>query len=91
MASLGIALKTLNKSLCGAGLVDKGLLGELAGRILLLLACDMAAPRRGRIAANLLMSISVMAFLNQLLGKEGWCQPYENEYTGAFSKTFYRT
>lgn len=87
-ASLGAALKTLNKSLCGAGLVDKGLLGELAGRILLLLARDMAAPRRGRIAENLLMPISVMAFLNQLLGKEGWCRPYEIEYTGAFSKTF---
>ena len=87
-ASLGSALKTLNKSLCGAGLVDKGLLGELAGRILLLLARDLAAPRRGRIAKNLLIPTSVMAFLNQLLGKEDWCRPYETEYSSAFSKTF---
>lgn len=87
-AALGAALKTLNMSLCGVGLVDKGLLGELAGRILLLFARDMAAPTIGRISKNLLVPISVMAFLDRLLGKEGWCQPYETEYTNAFSKTF---
>ncbi len=43
---LGKVLDTFSKNLCEAGVVEKGLLGELAGRTLLTVARDLAAPKK---------------------------------------------
>ncbi len=48
---LGKVINTLSQGLCDAGLVEKGILGELGARTLMLIARNFAAPRsepRGR-------------------------------------------
>jgi hypothetical protein len=59
-------LDTLSRDLCGAGLVEKGILGELGARTLLLIARDFAA-RGGR---NLLKPIPLLDFLHTLFGRD---------------------
>jgi len=61
-------LNTLSRDLCGAGLVEKGILGELAARTLLLIARDFAAPR-GLHGPDLLKPVGVLGFLETLFGR----------------------
>jgi hypothetical protein len=42
----GEVLETFSRELCSAGLVEKGLLGELAARTLLTIARDFTAPKK---------------------------------------------
>ena len=64
-------LNTLSQELCAAGLIEKGILGELGACTLLLIARDFAAPlhssRNGR---NLLKPVPLMHFLDTLFGKD---------------------
>ena len=64
-------LKTLSYDLCGAGLVDKGHLGELCARIILLVARDyVAAVQDGR--RNLLVPVRLLDVLSELFGTTTW-------------------
>ncbi|KAF8347980.1 hypothetical protein F5887DRAFT_673723 [Amanita rubescens] len=63
-------LNTLSQDLCGAGLIEKGILGELGARTLLLIARDFAAPRSPRNVPNLLKPVLLLDFLDTLFGKD---------------------
>ena len=62
-------LNTLSQDLCGAGLVEKGTLGELGARTLLLIARDFASPRYSR-GPNLLKPVPLLHFLHTLFGRD---------------------
>jgi hypothetical protein len=80
----GRVLDTFNKHLCSAGLVEKGLIGELAARILLLLARDFAAPvKRGRIP-NLLKPVPLLKVIDTLFGNTSWTAEHRSKYEEAF-------
>jgi hypothetical protein len=68
----GQVLDTLSNHLCSAGLVEKGLTGELAARILLILARDFAAPKDDRGVPNLLKPVPLLTVINGLFGNELW-------------------
>ena len=69
---LGQVLDTFSKHLCSSGLVEKGLIGELGARILLILARDFATPaERGR-GPNLLRPVRLLAMIDVLFGKTTW-------------------
>ena len=75
--------------LCQAGLVEKGLFGELAARTLLLIARDFTAPMNsagdGR---NLLTPVHLMDFLDQLFGNKTWCGQDRLLFDRAFGETY---
>ena len=64
-------MNTLSNKLCKSGCVEKGVLGELGARILLLIARDFAAPvtDKGR---NFLQPVRLLEFLSSLLGSNSW-------------------
>ncbi|KAF8325743.1 hypothetical protein F5887DRAFT_1289437 [Amanita rubescens] len=81
---LGRVLDTFSKRLCSTGLVEKGLIGELGARILLLLARDFAAPMvpgRGR---NLLSLVPLLTVIDTLFGNTTWAGEHRTEYDKAF-------
>jgi hypothetical protein len=85
----GPVLKTFSKSLCQVGLVEKGLIGELGARTLLVIARDFTAPK----AANsnlpdLLQPVFLLQFLNNLFGNDNWCGDHQNSFDDAFGTTF---
>ncbi|KAK2464125.1 hypothetical protein APHAL10511_003873 [Amanita phalloides] len=79
-------LKTLSRDLCGAGLVDKGTLGELGARTLLLIARDFAAPFANPPGRNLLIPVPLLKFLHTLFGKDNFTEYVEPKLGKAFSK-----
>jgi hypothetical protein len=86
---LGQVLDTFSKNLCGAGVVEKGLLGELAGRTLLTVARDLAAPKEANgFSPNLLTPVLVMDFLDELFGNTSWYGPHREELRKAFEGTY---
>jgi hypothetical protein len=68
---LNNVLQTLSSDLCRAGLVEKGLLGELGARTLLLIARDAAAPVSEGVQ-NMLEPVKLVAFLEKLFGSTNW-------------------
>jgi hypothetical protein len=87
---LGQVLNTFTKDLlCSDGLVEKGLTGELAARILLLLARDFAAPKLegGR---NLLKPVPLLSVIDTLFGNTTWAGSDECrvKYKDAFGKAY---
>ena len=68
---LGRALGTLSVDLCSAGLVDKGHLGELAARILILTARDYAIPYPN-VWRNHLKPVRLLDVLHKLFGSTTW-------------------
>ena len=82
-------LNTLSRDLCGAGLVEKGILGELGARTLLLIARDFAAPTpdplRGR---NYLKPVPLMDFLDKLFGRALFNPPDRKKFEDAFGKAY---
>ena len=84
---LGGVLDTFNRRLCETGLVEKGILGEIAGRILLTVARDLAAPRTGD-GPNLLQLVPLMNFLDKLFGNKTWTTPCRGDFDGAFGDTY---
>lgn len=86
---LGQVLNTFSNKLCDAGLVEKGLLGELGGRTLLLVARDLAAPiKRHGIGRDLLIPVLLIDLLDTLFGNKTWCNPHRAEFTSAFNSTY---
>ncbi|KAF8343351.1 hypothetical protein F5887DRAFT_1212483 [Amanita rubescens] len=61
-------LDTLSRDLCGAGLIEKGILGELGARTLLLIARDFAAAFS--CGQNSPKPILLLYFLHTLFGKD---------------------
>ena len=76
-------VNTLSKNLCGAGLVEKGILGELGARTLLLIARDFVAPKsiRGR---DLLKPVPLLDFLRILFGKDIFTPDDQPKFEKAF-------
>ena len=81
-------LDTFSKQLCEAGLVEKGFVGELAARTLLIIAHDYTAPDLdpGR---NLLALVCLLDFLDQLFGNKLWCTAEDRaRFESAFCGTY---
>jgi hypothetical protein len=82
----GQVLYIFSKHLCSPGLVEKGLTGELAARILLLLARDFAAPVERDRGRNLLKPVPLLTVIDNLFGNTLWAGTAEHrsEYDQAF-------
>ncbi|KAF8321931.1 uncharacterized protein EI90DRAFT_3078526 [Cantharellus anzutake] len=75
-------LRTLSQDLCHAGLIEKGLMGELAARFLLLTARDYAAPsQEGH--RNLRDLVPLLGFLQSLFGPIIW-DAFQESFSNAF-------
>jgi hypothetical protein len=74
-------LSTLSKDLCGAGLVNKGDLGELCARILLLLARDYVTT----IHWDLLKPVRLLEVLGKLFGTKKWASSNQEQFNDAFA------
>jgi len=86
---LGRVLDTFSTNLCETGLVEKGLLGELAGRTLLTVARDLAAPKKlNGYSPNLLTPVLIMGFLDKLFGNEVWYGSHRDNFRMAFEGTY---
>jgi hypothetical protein len=86
---LGQVLDTFSHKLCEAGLVDKGVLGELAARTLLTVARDLAAPKKSIASGqNLLEPVLLMGFLDKLFGNNTWCDTHRVDFDKAFGDTY---
>jgi hypothetical protein len=79
---LAEVLDVLSRSLCRSGLVEKGILGELIARTLLLIARDFAAPKKGK-GRYLLVPVTVMNFLCTLFSEE-WATTNQSKFETAF-------
>ena len=83
----GPVLHTLSHDLCSAGLVEKGVLGELGARTLLLIARDFASPfENGH--PNLLIPVRLLHVLDTLLGGFQWASSNRPGFDDAFRDTY---
>lgn len=80
-------LNTLSHALCGAGLVEKGHLGELCARIILLIARDYAAPVQSD-RPNLLVPVRLLDVLNGLFGTTTWGGSKQQAFNDAFATAY---
>ena len=78
-------LDNLSKDLCGARLVEKGVLGELGARMLLLIARDFAAPPHPR-GRDLLKPVPLLHFLRTLFGRDIFTPSDKLKFDNAFGK-----
>jgi hypothetical protein len=85
--SWGPVLETFSRELCAAGLVEKGLIGELGARTLLLIARDFAAPKGQDGGRDLLTPVHLLDFLDRLFGNDKWSS-HRQEFTQAFSDSY---
>ncbi|KIL57071.1 hypothetical protein M378DRAFT_16508 [Amanita muscaria Koide BX008] len=85
---LADVLAALTKDLCSAGLVEKGLLGELFARTLLLIARDFTVLQDG--VLDLLKPVCLVDYLDKLFGKAGhWANRADRrQFNDAFSKAY---
>jgi len=71
------------------GLIEKGLLGELVARTLVLMARDFAAPRKNPGGRDLLKPVCLLDFLDTLFGNCEWCNKRtRSKFIQAFEKTY---
>jgi len=79
------SLTTLSADLCSAGLVEKGIMGELGARILLLVARDFAAPVQDS-GRKFLEPFLLLDFLRSLFGdQKKWANSHQsNSFNTAF-------
>jgi len=84
---LGRVLDTLSIKLCSAGLVDRGLLGELSARLLLLIARDFVAPVEQR-RRNYLKPVRLMDVLSKLFGTTTWAGENQMGFEHAFANAY---
>ena len=83
---LGKVINTLSQGLYDAGLVEKGILGELGARTLVLIARDFADPRSQSRGRNLLKPVPLMRFLDTLLGSGKFSHSDRLKFDQAFGK-----
>lgn len=84
----GRILDTLSKRLCDGGLVEKGIMGELAARTLLIITRDFTAPKMHDEGRDLLQPIALLDFLDRLFGNDVWQSKNEPLFKEAFNKTY---
>ena len=86
---LGRVLDTFSNHLCKSGLVETGLMGELAARLLLLLARDSAAPiPELRHCPDLLQPVRLLDVMGILFsGNRTWTKGH-TKLTGAFGNAY---
>jgi hypothetical protein len=84
----GPVLNTFSKHLCEAGLVEKGLIGELGARTLLLIARDFTAPKASGEGRDLLKPVLLMDFLDQLFGNKTWSGVDRAHIENGFHNTY---
>ncbi len=82
---LPTTLGTFCVDLCSAGLVEKGIMGELAARTLLLVARDFTGPMQGghRDLLNRLLD-----FLDRLFGGKEWAGRKRSKFETAFANAY---
>jgi hypothetical protein len=81
----GEVLGTFNIQLCQTGIVEKGLVGELAAWTLLLVTRDFAVPTvENDTCPDMLQPIPLLLFLNTLFGDQEWCHPHQLEFETSF-------
>jgi hypothetical protein len=81
-------LDTFSSTLCDAGLVDKGLMGELAAQTLLLVARDYAAPQWNTGVPDVLKLVPVLDFFDKLFGNTTWCGQNREDFVEAFRYSY---
>ncbi|KIM44537.1 hypothetical protein M413DRAFT_25012 [Hebeloma cylindrosporum] len=69
---LAKVLNTFSHGLCKSGLVEKGLIGELASRILFIVARDRVAPLKRNRTPDLLQPVLIIDFFDTLFGNKSW-------------------
>jgi hypothetical protein len=84
---LQLVLNTLSKDLCSAGLVEKGVLGELGARTLLLIARDFAAPLHSH-SRNLLKPVRLLDFLYTLFQRDMFNDSDQPKFDEAFDGAY---
>jgi hypothetical protein len=85
----GPVLDTFSESLCSSGLVEKGLIGELGARTLLLVARDFTAPKQESDGLpDLLRPVLLLDLLDNLFGNKTWCGGDRGCFEHAFGGTF---
>ncbi|KAM6495125.1 hypothetical protein JOM56_009748 [Amanita muscaria] len=85
---LAKVLTTLTKDLCSAGLVEKGLLGELFARTLLLIARDFTAPLGKNGVPNLLQPVRLLDYLCTLFGQNWKFDAHQQKFDKVFSNAY---
>lgn len=84
---LARALNTLSRKLCETGSVEKGILGELGARFLLLVARDFAAPVTDK-KRDFLQPVRLLDFLSTLFGDKLWAGINKYEFDLAFCTAY---
>ncbi|KAF8491535.1 hypothetical protein JB92DRAFT_1266106 [Gautieria morchelliformis] len=86
---------TLTQSLCSAGLVERGLMGELGARLLLLLARDLTVLNKNKVQGLLKPAlweefpkpVELLQMLETLLGKN-WAGEKASAFNDAFGEAY---
>lgn len=78
------ALNSFSQNLCKSGVVEKGLVGELVARTILLIARDFAASFDKDDRPEMLQPVSVLVFFDTLFGHEDW----NGQHRGKFEEPF---
>jgi hypothetical protein len=81
-------LNTFSTALCDRGVVEKGLMGELGARTLLLVARDFAAPKGANNIPDLLQLVPLLDFFDTLFGNTAWCDKNREDFVGAFRHSY---
>jgi hypothetical protein len=81
------ALTMLSHDLCSAGLIEKGLIGELASRILLLTARDYASSREN-FPFGFVQPVPLLSVVEKLFGTPTWGGSVQDSFDKAFEKAY---
>jgi hypothetical protein len=74
---------TLGEDLCSKGMIEKGMVGELCVRVLLILARDFTVLKQGRNWEEALKPVRVLDVIETLLW-DGWASDNKNALEDAF-------
>ena len=86
---LGVVLDTLSEKLCQSGLIERGLVGELAARILLLVTRIASAPDDKYGQLDFLEPVLLLTFVNTLFGSKDWANEAEyRQFQDAFGESY---
>jgi hypothetical protein len=83
---LPTTIRTFSVDLCSAGLVEKGIMGELAARTLLLVTRDFASPMQSG-HRDLLKPVRLLDFLDRLFGDK-WAGDERPKFDTAFAHAY---
>ena len=82
-------LNTFSQYLCQTGHVEKGCIGELAARTLLLIARDSALQTRKPAACpDMLTPVPFLRFFDTLFGNGDWTNPHRESFEASFGGAY---